>query len=108
VSRHKLPNKVGLLADGLSAPIVRTSALNPLDLEPLGANPDLCGSNMSDANIYREKAQVLSNAASVAADEQVRVTLLRLARSALRMATEMEASQCRGNPPVGTESDEGN
>jgi hypothetical protein len=82
--------------------------LNNSIFEPFCANPDLCGSDMSDANVYREKAQLFSDAANAAADEQVRVTLLRLARSALRTATEIEASQCRGSPPAGTESDEEN
>jgi hypothetical protein len=63
---------------------------------------------MSDANIYREKAQLFSDAANAAADEQVRVTLLRLARSALQTAAEMEALQYRGSPPARTESDEEN
>jgi hypothetical protein len=61
---------------------------------------------MNDADIYRENAQLFSEAANAAADEQVRVTLLRLARSALQTAAEMETSQDGESPTAGAESEE--
>jgi hypothetical protein len=67
---------------------------------------DLYGSSMSDASVYKEKAQLFSDAANAAADERVRMTLLRLARSALRTATQMEALYYKGSPPGRRESDE--
>jgi hypothetical protein len=60
---------------------------------------------MSDANIYREKARLLDEAANAAADEQVRVILLRLAGSALQTARKIEALHCGWNPIARTESD---
>jgi hypothetical protein len=55
---------------------------------------------MNDAKIFREKAQLLSDAANATSNEQVRVTLLRLARSALQTAADIEAAQPRGRQPV--------
>lgn len=63
---------------------------------------------MNDAEIFREKAQLFSDVANAASDEQVRVTLLRLARSALQTATEIEALQLRGHRSTVADFDEEN
>jgi hypothetical protein len=60
---------------------------------------------MDDAKIYRERAQLLSDAASAASNEQVRLTLLRWVRSALQTATEIEASPPEESDPKTTGSD---
>jgi hypothetical protein len=56
---------------------------------------------MSDAKIYREKAALFIDIANAASDEQVRATLVRLARSALRTATDMESLQTWAVRPPG-------
>jgi len=61
---------------------------------------------MSDAKTFREKAQLFSNAANMASNERVRVTLLRWARSALQTAAEMEGKKYRESPPAKADSDE--
>jgi hypothetical protein len=66
------------------------------------------GSSMSNAKFYREKACFFNDAANTAADQHVRLTLLRLARSALQTATEMEDTQARPRSPARAESDKEN
>jgi hypothetical protein len=52
---------------------------------------------MSDAKIWREKAALFTELASTASDVRVKATLLRLARSALSTAKQMEDSQQEGS-----------